>query len=172
MTKTESPVGRINQAELARRLGVSRPSVSKAVKAGRIIPDEDGLFDPAEAEIQWLENTRPKAGGITTNAKGASNYAQARARKESALARMAELRLEQATGALCWREDVDFVLDDFAGELHSQLDNIPGRLAPRLVGQRDVGSIERLLEDTFHQLKADLAEHAQRSAERLAPEGT
>lgn len=102
MTTSEAndTAGRITQAELARRLNVSRPSVSKAVKSGRITPDEDGLFDPVQAELDWLANTRQKAKGITDKGKDASGYAAARARKENALARMAELRLEQAMGNL------------------------------------------------------------------------
>jgi hypothetical protein len=141
------------------------------VKAGRITPDEDGLFDPAEAELQWLGNTRPKAGSASTKGGGGS-YAAARARKENALARMAELRLEQATGALCLREDFDFVLEDFGAMLQTLLANLPARLAPGLVGQRDHANIEHLLEDAFRQVMADLAEHAKkRSEEYLSPEG-
>lgn len=63
------PAGRITQAELARRLKVSRGAVSKAVKSGRIVPDDEGLFDPVEAEIQWLENTRQSAKGGPSSTK-------------------------------------------------------------------------------------------------------
>lgn len=155
--------GRITQAELARRLKVSRPSVSKAVKAGRITPDDDGLFDPVEAELQWLANTRPKAQGITTKSEGANTgYAQARARKETALARMAELRLEQASRNLVAREAVEFVLTDHAAMLRGLLDNLPDRLAPLLIPLRETEAIRRLLEESFYQLQHDLADNLER----------
>lgn len=173
MTTTENkdPTGRITQAELARRLHVSRPSVSKAVKAGRIIPDDEGLFDPAEAELQWLANTRPKAQGITTKGKGAnSGYAQARARKESALARMAELRLEQATGKLVERDAVFFVLNDHAAILRGLLENLPDRIAPELVALRDQESIWQLLSDAFYQLQHDLSDSLERRMRELEPD--
>lgn len=171
MTTTEpkDTAGRITQAELARRLKVSRPSVSKAVKTGRITPDEDGLFDPVEAELQWLSNTRPKAQGITTKGKHSSGYAEARARKEHALARMAELRLEQATGALVEMADVEFVLLDNAQTLQGLLDNLPDRLAAPLLAVRDVEGIRRYLEDAFFQLRHDLADTLERRVQEYFP---
>jgi phage terminase Nu1 subunit (DNA packaging protein) len=166
------PTGRITQAELARRLNVSRPSVCRAVKAGRITPDEEGLFDPVEAELQWLANSRPKTpagGGKTKGAHG--GYAQARARKEHALARMAELRLEQATGRLAEREALEFVLKDHAATLAGLLENLPGRLAPQLLALRDHAAIVRFLDDAFFQLQHDLADNLERRMEELDPEG-
>lgn len=163
--------GRITQAELARRLNVSRPSVSKAVKAGRITPDEDGLFDPTEAELQWLANTRPKAQGITAKDKGQqSGYAQARARKESALARMAELRLEQATGNLVSREAVDYVLSDYAKTLQGLLENIPDRLAPSILPLRDMESIRAVIAETADEVLKELSATMEHRARELEPD--
>lgn len=173
MSKTQDSTGRITQAELARRLNVSRPSVCKAVKSGRITPDEDGLFDPVEAELQWLANSRPQApagGGKTKGAHG--GYAQARARKEHALARMAELRLEQATGRLAEREALEFVLMDHAAILRGLLENLPDRLAPQLLALRDHASIIQLLDGAFFQLQHDLADNLERRMKELEPEGS
>jgi len=166
------PTGRITQAELARRLNVSRPSVCKAVKAGRIIPDEDGLFDPVEAELQWLANSRPKAPAGTGKAGAHGGYAQARARKEHALARMAELRLEQATGRLLDRGAMEFVLNDHAATLRGLLENLPDRLAPQFLALRDHASIVRLLNEALFQLQHDLADNLERRMAELEAEGT
>lgn len=160
------PIGRITQAELARRLKVSRGAVSKAVKAGRITPDDEGLFDPVEAELQWLENTRQTARRETGQAKtgrgGQSAYAQARARKENALARMAELRLEEAMKNLLPREAVEFVLADHATMLRGLLDNLPARLAPDLIPLRDLEPIREFLDVAFCQLQHELAASLER----------
>lgn len=171
-TEHKDPTGRITQAELARRLKVSRPSVCRAVKSGRITPDNDGLFDPLEAELQWLANTRPKAQATPAKAKGAhSGYAEARARKESALARMAELRLEQATGKLVERDAVEFVLADHAATLRGLLENLPDRLAPVLLPLRNHEFIRQLLDEAFFQLQHDLADNLERRMHELDPEG-
>ncbi len=172
MTTTEpkDPTGRITQAELARRLKVSRPSVSKAVKAGRITPDEDGLFDPVEAELQWIANTRQKAGGLASKATQ-SGYAQARARKESALAKMAELRLMQAEGTLVLKEDMDFVLTDFGETLRAKLEALPDRLTHAVMAARTQSEIHKTIAAAAHEILNEISETMQRKAEEFTEAG-
>ena len=50
----------ITQAEYARRRGVAKSAVAKAVKEGRITL-LGGKIDPAVADIQWQQNTRARA---------------------------------------------------------------------------------------------------------------
>ena len=161
MEQQKDITGRITQAELARRLKVSRPSVSKAVKAKRIIPDEDGLFDPAEAELQWLANTRPSASRGKPSAGG---YASARARKETALARMAELRLEQSTGNLIERTAVDFALDDLGATLRGLMDNLPDRLAPLIHASQSMAEVHSIITDAADEVLRDLSDSMARKA--------
>lgn len=161
MEQQKDVTGRINQAELARRLKVSRPSVSKAVKAGRVTPDADGLFDPAEAEIQWLANTRPSASRGKPSSGG---YAAARARKETALARMAELRLEQSLGNLIERSAVDFSLDHLGATLRGLLDNLPDRLAPLIHANQSMDEVHALIAEHADDILRDLSDAMTRGA--------
>jgi phage terminase Nu1 subunit (DNA packaging protein) len=164
------PTGRVTQAELARRLGVSRPSVCKAVKAGRIKPDESGKFDPVEAELQWLANTRPKAESVASKGQAkSSGYAEARTRKESALARLTELRLEQATGVLAPRSEFDFVLVDLAETLRNLLEGMPDRLAPTLAHLRDTADIRAEIAAACDDVMFQLSDHMQRRVDELLP---
>jgi hypothetical protein len=50
---------RVRPAELARILGVTRQAVAKAIKAGRVRVDADGLVDPHRATREWIANTHP-----------------------------------------------------------------------------------------------------------------
>lgn len=154
--------GRITQAELARRLKVSRASVSKAVKVGRIVADADGLFDPVEAEMQWLSNTRPSA--RARRKAGPGGYAEARARKESALARMAELRLAQAEGGLIEREAVEYALDSVGATLRALMDSFPDRVAPLVFQRQTVNEIHAILteagDDVLRELSAEMERRA------------
>ena len=50
-----------NQQDLARFLGVNKSSVSRAVKAGRIVPEADGSFDFDKCATAWHNS----AGGRT-----------------------------------------------------------------------------------------------------------
>ncbi len=163
-----SPTGRVTPAELARHLGVSRAAVSKAARAGRITVGEDGRVDPLEAEKQWLANTRPKAQGVADKSQGArTGYAHARARKETALARMAELQVEQATGVLAPRDDFDFVLADLAETLRGLLEGLPDRLAPSLAAESDPLRIHAALRDAADALLNDLADQMARRVAEL-----
>lgn len=131
---------RMTQAELARHLNVSPAAVSKAVKTSRITPGEDGRFDPLEAEQQWLENTRPSIKpGINRPDKaaqggraGQSQYAQARARKETALAAIAELRRKQVEGRLCEVGDVETGSTELGTILRTSLEGLPHKIAGEL----------------------------------------
>lgn len=161
MNQPKDVTGRINQADLARRLGVSRASVSKAVKAGRITPDEDGLFDPAEAELQWLSNTRPSARRGKPSSGG---YAAARARKETALARMAELRLEQTQGNLVEREAVDYALDHLGAAVRGLMDNLPDRLAPLIHARQSMEEVHSLITQAADEVLCDLSDALARTA--------
>jgi len=52
--------GTVTKAEFARRMGVSPPAVSKAIRTGRISVRADGKIDYASARAQWLANTDPE----------------------------------------------------------------------------------------------------------------
>lgn len=161
-TEQKDLTGRITQAELARRLNVSRASVSKAVKAGRIVADDDGLFDPVEAELQWVSNTRPSAKG--KRKPGSGSYAEARGRKEAALARMAELRLAQAEGNLIERDAVNFALDDLGAVLRGLMEAFPDRVAPLVFQRQSIDEVHAILtevgEDVLRELSASLERRA------------
>lgn len=163
--ETKDPTGRITQAELARRLKVSRPSVHKAIKTGRIKPDEDGLFDPIEAELAWVANTRQSAQGKRKAAAG--GYAEHRARKEAALARMAELRLAQAERELAPRAEFDFVLEDLAATLRGLVENLADQLAPRVFQKPSIAEIHAIISTAGDELLFELSAAMERRAREL-----
>lgn len=166
MTELKDATGRITQAELARRLKVSRATVSKAVKGGRIAPDEDGLFDPIEAELQWVSNTRQTAGGKRKTSSG--SYADARGRKESALARMAELRLAQAEGNLIERSAVDYALDDLGATLRGLLENLADRLAPLVFQRQTLTEVHSIISEAGHDVLLELSAAMERRAKEFS----
>lgn len=173
---TPDPTGRITQAELARRLKVSRGAVCKAVKSGRIAPDEDGLFDPVETELAWIANTRQTAKrepspGKTAKGGRQSAYAEARARKESALARMAELRLAQALGEVVPMEAAEFAMDDLGTTVRVHLENLPDRLAPLVAHPSNLAEARRILAEAMDEVLSNMSEALARRAKELAQAG-
>lgn len=49
----------LSYRQYAKRRSVSEGAVRKAVKSGRITPEDGGLIDPEKADIQWRNNTDP-----------------------------------------------------------------------------------------------------------------
>ncbi|XVJ69871.1 MAG: hypothetical protein HEQ39_09610 [Rhizobacter sp.] len=105
----------ITQAEYARRRGVAKSAVAKAVKEERITLF-DGMIDPEIADIQWARNTRaradsakaPKGGSDTTpeaqSHSSRSDYDLHRTRREKADASRSEIALAKEAGELMERK--------------------------------------------------------------------
>lgn len=157
---------RISQAELSRRLGVSRVAVSKAVKSGRITPGEDKLFDSDQAIAEWKSNTRTamkaeaSPGEKLKREKGGQpKYATARARKELANARIAEIKEERLRGLYCLASEVGQVVDEVITDFRMSLERFPGRLAHELA-HKDAGRIRAVLQEEVRGILTKLHEDA------------
>ena len=147
----------ISQAEYARRRGVAKSAVAKAVSEGRMSLI-DGKVDPQVADIQWERNTRARAGSgrstghvsapgadlldgaVEEGAQPASppaqppadGYSAARARREHAEAATAEIQLAKLRGELCSTQDVARAGFEAARELRDALESSVNSLAAEL----------------------------------------
>lgn len=158
----------ITQAEYARRRGVAKSAVAKAVKEGRITLI-DGKIDPAVADIQWAQNTRARAdagraASETGEAMGeaplaANNVPQApdsasaakddyqalRVRRELAAVEREERENAKEAGLLLDRREASRGVFDAFRALRDEVFNAPQRSAPRVLGLADVREIEHVL---------------------------
>jgi len=69
-----------NAAAFARRLGVHKSNVTRAIQSGRLIRDADGLLDIAANLLRWQETkagTRPDVSARHERARGATSPAKA-----------------------------------------------------------------------------------------------
>lgn len=149
----------ISQAEYARRRGVAKSAVAKAVAEGRITLI-DGKVDEEVANIQWERNTRARAasgqprGHVSTppasllddaqrDAAPApappapqpdTGYSAARARREQAEAETAEIQLAKLRGELCSAQDVARGGFEAARELRDALESSVNSLAAEVAG--------------------------------------
>lgn len=156
----------ITQAEYARRRGVAKSAVAKAVRESRITLI-DGKVDPAVADIQWAQNTRTRAdsGRATTgNATDAGltlaepqnalsspdstpGYADFRAIREKAEAEMAQRANLKDAGLLLDRVSVERGMFDVVRALRDAVMAIGQRAAPRCIGLADARDIEHVITD-------------------------
>lgn len=161
----------MTQSEYAKHRGCSGVSVHKAIKAGRISLI-DGKIDPAVADIQWAANTRarvtarppssveatppssapekPAIGAEPLEAKS-EDYWDARSRRETAEAAIAEMKEAEMRGSLI---RVDAARSAWAGKVTSARDallQIPSRLAPVLAAESDMEKVAELIEGELRQ---------------------
>ena len=121
----------VKPAELARMLGVSKTAVSKALKCGRITLGDGGLVDADVALEQLKSNTRPSTAHVSRNQK----YTAARARREHALANIAELRERELTGNLIRVDEVKNAANEAGIILRARLQTVTDRLPALLSGK-------------------------------------
>jgi hypothetical protein len=129
-------------AEYGRRIGVSRQMVQRYVELG--MPTLDGKrIDPVKADKWREENIQSPAD---------ETFADARRRKESALASLRELELKKAGGGLVDRAKNDKALFGIFRQLRDGLLLIPTRTAATLAIETDHNKIHTLLTKEIREL--------------------
>lgn len=166
----------MTQAEYAKHRGVSGVAVHKAVKAGRI-STIDGKIDPHVADIQWEKNTRarvapPKPGNVSEAGASASpsagpdsppdgkteDYWDARSRRETAEAAIAEMKEAEMRGLLIRADAVRSALATRISATRDALLQIPSRLAPVLAAESDMERVIEILEAELRQALSQLSD--------------
>lgn len=163
----------ITQSEYARRRGVAKSAVAKAVAEGRISLI-DGMIDEEVADIQWAKNTRARAdsgrsGPISETGQadvlsqatpapvaaaadpatpdGQPSYADYRARTEKATAERAERENAREAGKLADTAQVKRGIYDSYRALRDAAMAVAQRAAPRCIGLGDARDIERVISE-------------------------
>ena len=173
----------ITQSEYARRRGVAKSAVAKAVAEQRISLI-DGKIDPAVADIQWSQNTRARAdSGRPTAAhepgggQGAAlppdaaaaleqppskdaSYQELRARRELAAVEREERENAKEAGRLVDRAVVERAVFDAFRQLRDAVIATGPRVSPKVVGLTDARDVE-------HQIVAELRKAFQGWEERM-----
>jgi len=155
---------RIIRAEYARRRGVTRAAVTKAVDTGRISIGDDGLLDPEVADAEWDANTNPDqalrnkgAGAAPAIDPAAKRWQDARARREERLADLAELDLQERRGELIHKGSVRKSLRAKVVQVRESLDSMADRLAPLLAAEADIAKVRALIRGELRHALSELA---------------
>ena len=121
--------------------GGSRWGVQKALQAGRITKDPDGLIDADRADRSWDANTAEQKRHEPVTA----SYQEARAIREALNARLARLDYEERLKELVRVEDVRREAFVAGRALRDRLLAIPGRVAASMVAAETVREAEAIL---------------------------
>lgn len=159
------------EASEARLAGSSggRDDVAERHAAARNAAASATEADAEGADTGEAEEIAPAAEN-GTSARGESR-ADAQARKESALADLAELDFRQKMGQVLPRADVEMALDDLVSFARSNLENLPHRMAAQLIG-KDYDATLALLKQEVVTMMAEMHKDArQKLAALTAGEG-
>lgn len=155
----------------ARRRGVSLGAVQKAIKSGRITTI-NGKIDPEVADIQWGRNTDPAlakpvasssapppgpAEAAGDGAEQPADFLVAKARREQALAEIAELELAEKRGELVRAADVERQLVSRIIGAREALDSMADRLSTLIASESDPAVVYRMLRAEVRQAMDSLA---------------
>lgn len=169
----------VSMAEFARRVGVSRPRISQLVAEGkipatpgpkRLIPYAEGLrawqVHRATATGQPLPEvgeqppSRPAAAGSAPaessclEAETTLSFAEARARKEAARARLAELDLAEREATMIPVDEVRADAHAVMGSVRASLLALPGQVSLRCEG-KNAAEIEAVIGEAVNGLLAE-----------------
>ena len=149
----------LTQGRFATLVGVKQPSISEAVRRGRLRANEKGLIDPAdELSRRYIEKhpyqrrrkdgrsksprrklkgsasargRKPKSATRSPGTTvGGESYAEAERREKVANANLKEMRLRQGRGELVLRADVHRVFAHLYAVHSSQLKTLADKLGP------------------------------------------
>jgi ribosomal protein S14 len=153
-------LGGLTQAAYARKRGVSREAIRKAIEAGRIPTLKSGRIDPKKADAALLHNTDPsrsaragvhlrrrpgKRGPVPALPGALPKFAESRARREHYLAELAQLEFEER---LLQRLPADGVRQgafNAGRRVRDQLLAVPDRVAKAVVGMTDQAGIRGII---------------------------
>ncbi|CAN5650556.1 hypothetical protein BH10PSE18_BH10PSE18_15130 [soil metagenome] len=162
----------ITQAEYARRRGVAKSAVAKAVSEGRISLI-DGKVNEQVANIQWEQNTRARgdsqrgnaspvagdgqpapsglAGATAPSAPPAEppakepGYNELRTRREMAAVEREERENAKEAGRLVDRDTVERAVFDGFRQLRDAVMNSAQRISPKVIGINDARDVEQIV---------------------------
>jgi phage terminase Nu1 subunit (DNA packaging protein) len=155
----------MNQTEYARHKGVSKMTISNAIKTGRISL-VDGKIDPDSADKQWAQRTRARARTLADGGKptappadptrGEPDYFIERARRERAEADIAEVKAAEQCKKLVMAEDVKREWQSISGRIREAFLQMPDRLSP-VLEMRPLAFIRKTLDDELRAALEELA---------------
>ena len=134
----------LSRREYAAHRGVAVSAVQKAVETGRITLT-DGKIDPEKADKEWAENTNPIYNSPRTDDSSSNPYQKSKIMKTTYDAMLKKLEYEERAGKLIPRAQVESDAFAAARTGRDHLLMIPKRVAPRIIGLKNISDIEYIL---------------------------
>lgn len=187
-------IQRLTESGLARQLDVSRQAVHDLVKRGILSKDKDGLIDAEMAKIALANRVRPSsktaaalaapppsataqaptpsAAATDGTDNAATSYHVAKTLRETAEARMAQIKLAQLKGQLLPLEKAQKAAFEIGRQVRDALNAATRRIAPELATAATVTDCEEILRREHAALLQNLSTALAKQIAAPAPEAT
>ena len=176
----------LSQRAYARRRGVSQAAVWKAIQTGRI-STVHGKIDPVTADREWADNTDPskprnsvtgepgrrrpagepsspmrlngagRASGGEDEERHRRTYATARAARETFLAQLARLELEERIGQLVRQDEVEIAAFNCAKKARDLLTGLPRQVSAAIAATSNPAEVHGILEEAIERVCLELS---------------
>ena len=145
----------INKSELAKRLEVSPPYISKLVRNGVLIFNNDGLID-YEIALQQLERSKQRV----SQKDIANNKDISELKSEELFWKIKKLQqdYEREDGLLISIDDVTAKTQVIIKTIKDQLENLPNRLCNVLAIETDPTIINKIIADEVYKSLNEIAD--------------
>jgi len=181
----------ITKAEFARSKGLNRSTVTRWVAAGRLVVDEQGNVLVTESELRLAETADASRHGVVErharerskkivgaatkpdSDRGPRDHAsygkrlKESARREAAMAELAEMEVARVKGLLIDRVGVERALVDNQIAARQALERIPNDLALLLGAENDPEKIRGMLKQAIEKACHQVADMHQAMADTL-----
>lgn len=136
--------------EVAEFLDITTRRVYQLVKAEIIDRLPDGKFDLKDVSEKYYEF---KFGS------GSRDLNQVKAEHEEVKKRISELKLAKMEGKLHEADDVELIMTNMLVTFRNRILSIPSKLAPQLIGMKNIGKISDLIERELRDALNELSEY-------------
>lgn len=149
----------VTKAEFARRMNLSKPTITNLIKRGRLSQTKSGRinFAKGKKEIETNRAANPDAAAIK---QGTIDPAiiKTRRRQEEIKLELAEMELRERRGELIERAEVLRMAKAVISISRSRFLNIPQKMAPKLVGLTSIRKIKSILEKEIYAALKELSQ--------------
>jgi len=157
----------ITNSAFARLVGCTEGAIRLAIKRGELtgaalvtLPSGRVRLNEDEALRQWrVRHSTTEDGAAPAEFGGGASFSEAKARRETALARRAEIELAELEGRMHRAEDVRAAVTGMIAACRAKLRALPAKLAGALSLLTDPAEINAVLTGEVHEVLTELSEY-------------
>ena len=144
----------VSTKELAQVLGKTTRWINELSREGVLIQSGRGRFLLAENVQRYIEHIEAKF-----EDQNEIDYAKEKAVHERVKREKAEIELAVMKGQMHRGSDVAAVMNDMVASFRSKILSLPSKLAPQLVGKKEIPVVLAILTEEVHSALTELSEY-------------